>query len=139
MKKFILDNRLENDCIVLGKLEISFLLLMNNALIPWFILVPETTESELIDLSHPEQANLLKEINLISGFIRDNYDCSKLNIATIGNIVNQLHVHVIGRSPTDYCWPNVVWGTTEKKPYLDTQVDEILNLLKHQLGSQFKI
>jgi len=112
---------------------------MDNSLVPWFILVPETTESEIIDLSHSEQANLLKEINLISIFIRENFDCIKLNIAAIGNIVSQLHIHIVGRNPADYCWPNVVWGTTEKKAYLDNQINEITNLLKIQLGNKITI
>jgi len=139
MTNFILDTRLANDCIVLGKLDTCLLLLMDNSLVPWFILVPETTESEIIDLSHSEQANLLKEINLISIFIRENFDCIKLNIAAIGNIVSQLHIHIVGRNPADYCWPNVVWGTTEKKAYLDKQISEITNLLKIQLGNKITI
>ena len=139
MKNFTLDERLANDCIILGKLNICLLLLMNNSLVPWFILVPETTESEIIDLSHSEQEILLKEINLVSRFVRDNFDCKKLNTAAIGNIVSQLHIHIVGRNPADYCWPNVVWGTKEKQVYLDSQVNEITNLIKNKLGNLITI
>lgn len=139
MKNFTLDERLANDCIVLGKLNMCLLLLMNNSLVPWFILVPETTESEIIDLSHSEQEILLKEINLVSRFVRDNFDCKKLNTAAIGNIVSQLHIHIVGRNPADYCWPNVVWGTKEKQVYLDSQVNEITNLIKNKLGNLITI
>lgn len=139
MNNFALDTRLANDCIILGKLDISLLLLMDNSLAPWFILVPETTKIELIDLSHPDQARLQKEINLISNFIRNNFDSTKLNIGAIGNIVNQLHVHIIGRHPSDFCWPNVVWGTKEKKSYNQNRVEDITSLLKSQLGEQFTI
>ena len=137
MNNFTLDDRLANDCIVLGKLDISLLLLMNNSLVPWFILVPETTETEIIDLPHPDQAKLLKEINLISTFIRENFICEKLNIGAIGNIVSQLHVHVIGRDSSDFCWPNVVWGTKEKEAYTDKQVAETIASLQAYLGEQF--
>ena len=139
MKNFTLDERLANDCIILGKLNMCLLLLMNNSLVPWFILVPETTESEIIDLSHSEQEILLKEINLVSRFVRDNFDCKKLNSAAIGNIVSQLHIHIVGRNPADYCWPNVVWGTKEKQVYLDSQVNEITNLIKNKLGNLITI
>ena len=137
MNTFELDKRLANDCITLGKLDISLLLLMNNSLAPWFILVPETTKTEIIDLSHPDQAKLLKEINLISAYVKNNFDSTKLNVAAIGNIVSQLHVHIVGRNPDDFCWPNVVWGTKEKKNYSNDQVTKITEQLRSQLGEQF--
>jgi len=136
MHNIQLDTRLANDCHILGKLDISLLLLMNNSLVPWFILVPETDETEITDLSKTDQEILLKEINLISDFVKDNFDVPKLNIAAIGNIVSQLHIHIVGRSPSDYCWPNVVWGTKEKEPYTDERVKEITALLTKQLGDQ---
>ncbi len=134
MNNFTLDPRLANDTIQLGQLDNCLLLLMNNALLPWFILVPETTEAEFTDLSMSEQADLLEKINLLSGFIKNNFDITKLNIATIGNIVSQLHIHIVGRIPSDYCWPNVVWGTSERKPYKQDQIDNITAKLKQQLG-----
>lgn len=139
MKNFELDPRLDNDCKILGKLDMSLLLLMNNSLLPWFILVPECTQTEICDLPHPEQSRLFKEINLISSFIKENFDITKLNVAAIGNIVNQLHVHIIGRNPSDFCWPNVVWGTTEKQLYADEQISEITAKLQNFLGDQFSI
>jgi len=134
MHNFQLDTRLADDCHILGKLDISQLLLMNNSLVPWFILVPETDEMEITDLSKTDQEILLKEINLISSFVKDNFDMPKLNTAAIGNIVSQLHIHIVGRSPSDYCWPNVVWGTKEKEPYTDERVKGITALLTKQLG-----
>jgi len=136
MHNFQLDTRLADDCHILGKLDISQLLLMNNSLVPWFILVPETDEMEITDLSKTDQEILLKEINLISSFVKDNFDVPKLNTAAIGNIVSQLHIHIVGRSPSDYCWPNVVWGTKEKEPYTDERVKGITALLTKQLGDQ---
>ncbi len=136
MSDFELDPRLSEDCLVLGRLNISQLLLMNNSLVPWFILVPQTSETEIIDLSKSEQADLLEEINWLSVFVRNNFELSKLNIAAIGNIVSQLHVHVVGRDPSDYCWPNVVWGQSERKPYTAEQVDEISSALEQQLADK---
>ena len=137
MNDFKLDERLANDCLILGKLDLCLLLLMNNSLVPWFILVPETTEVEITDLPQNNQATLLKELNLMSDFVKANFDISKLNIAAIGNIVSQLHVHIIGRDPSDYCWPNVVWGTQEKEPYTDEKIVGITKALSDQLGSRF--
>lgn len=137
MNNFELDPRLASDCLVLGMLNTSLLLLMNNSLVPWFILVPETTGTELTDLPPAEQAELLEQVNQVSGFIKDNFDISKLNIAAIGNIVSQLHVHVVGRDPSDYCWPNVVWGSKQREPYTDWRVEEITEELNEQLGDRF--
>ena len=125
MKHFKLDPRLAADCIVLDRLNESHLLLMNNALLPWFILVPETKMTELTELSREAQASLLEEINLVGNFVKQYFPVSKLNIAAIGNIVSQLHVHVIGRSPDDFCWPGVVWGRTEREPYDEERILEI--------------
>jgi len=135
MSDFELDPRLAEDCLLLGHLNISQLLLMNNSLAPWFILVPETSATEIIDLAKSEQAYLLEEINLLSAFVRNNFEISKLNIAAIGNMVNQLHVHVVGRKPSDYCWPNVVWGRDECMPYSDEKIAEITAAVRGQLGS----
>ena len=110
MDSFELDARLASDCLVLGEMDMSLVLLMNNSLLPWFILVPKTTETEMIDLPRSEQVRVLEEINLLSAFVKNHFAVSKLNIATIGNIVPQLHIHVVGRAPNDCCWPKVVWG-----------------------------
>ena len=138
MNQFALDERLENDCIVLGMLGTSSLLMMNTSLVPWFVLVPHTYEIEITDLPEAEQLALLKEINLLSEFIKTNFNATKLNTAAIGNIVSQLHIHVVGRSPSDYCWPNVVWGTKEKEAYSDERVKDIIAALKDQLGENYR-
>jgi diadenosine tetraphosphate (Ap4A) HIT family hydrolase len=135
MAGFELDSRLARDCIVLGRLDISQLLLMNNALVPWFILVPVTTETEIVDLSAQDQARLLQEINLISVFIREHFNITKLNTAAIGNVVSQLHIHVVGRDPADYCWPDVVWGRQERRAYSDEELHKISGAIKAQLLS----
>ncbi len=131
MTRFSLHPQLAKDCHELGKLELCHILLMDNALVPWFILVPETSITEFHQLEHKQQLQLLEEINRISGFIESHFTISKLNTATIGNIVRQMHIHIIGRHEKDYCWPGVVWGRVEKEPYEQSKVDEIRNALKH--------
>jgi len=128
MKNFILDHKLKNDCFIIGKLEFCFVLLMNNAQVPWFILVPQTEIIEIFDLSPRDQNLLQAEISFIAKFLKNTFpDVTKLNVASIGNIVSQLHVHVVGRNVKDYYWPNVVWGAKGAIPY---QEDKVLAIKK---------
>jgi len=122
-----LDPRLQKDCFVLGKLELCQLLLMNNAAFPWFVLVPETTQIEVCDLTGSEQTLLWEEVNSIAEFVRANFQIDKLNIGAIGNVVSQLHVHVVGRREDDYCWPGVVWGSATEKQYKDKEVAAVIS------------
>ena len=126
MKSFQLDSQLQKDCIVLGELEHCLLLLMNNALLPWFILVPKTDKTELYELADEVQAGVWSEINATSKFVKDEFCIDKLNIAAIGNVVEQLHIHIIGRQHEDFCWPGVVWGRPEKTPYKKEAIDHIM-------------
>ncbi len=129
-QNYDLDPRLKNDCFQLGQLTFCSVLLMNNAAIPWFILVPATLKTEIFELDIEEQMILLREINLISSYIKDSFSVSKLNIASIGNIVSQLHVHIVGRHTDDYCWPNVVWGTKSDKKYNDGDLNGLIDLYR---------
>ena len=138
MKVQQIDSRLLNDCHVLGKLEVSYLLLMNNANVPWFILVPETEQTEYYLLSDELQKSLNNEINWMSEFISAEYHPDKLNVATIGNVVKQMHVHIVGRAENDYCWPNVVWGVKADKSYPEEAVEAIKQRLLFRLDGLFK-
>ncbi|MEA3303638.1 MAG: HIT family protein [Pseudomonadota bacterium] len=136
---FELDARLAGDCLILGKLDCSLLLLMNNALVPWFILVPVTQATEIYQMQKEQQMQLREEINLLSSFIYSEFSIEKLNVAAIGNIVKQLHVHVIGRSSTDFCWPGVVWGTDQSEPYSDAEIACIRRSLQSRLKGRIKL
>lgn len=125
MSEFKLDPKLEEDSFFLGDLAFSQLRLMDNALVPWFILVPKTAIDEFHCLPEKDQVILLGEINMVSGFTSDEYQPDKINIATIGNVVRQLHVHIIARYVDDYCWPNVVWGQVQTKKYSSEAVARI--------------
>lgn len=125
MKKFKLDPRLENDCFILSESDQFLLLLMNNSLLPWFILVPKTDKQELYELDDVLQNQMTIRINHISKFVQEEFKTDKLNVAALGNIVNQMHIHIIGRYKTDCYWPGVVWGAIEKKEYNSAEVKKI--------------
>jgi len=122
---FELAEELRRDCIVLGRMEFCHLLLMNNASVPWFILVPETAATEVFDLTSTERAMLWDEVDRLAEYVRTQYPIDKLNVAAIGNVVSQLHVHIVGRRKDDYCWPGVVWGQPSEAQYSDEAIAEI--------------
>ncbi len=134
---FKLDSRLNNDCFTLGQLKTSRLLLLNNSLVPWFILVPETSATEIYELPHAQQLELLDEITLLSNHLKQNFAVDKLNVAAIGNIVNQMHIHIVGRHVDDFCWPGVVWGADGKQAYKDSEVETIKSQLADKLPDIF--
>ena len=108
---FILDSILLNDTHYIGKLSLCRVLLMNNKLFPWVILVPERNDiKEIYQLPEKDQKTLIKEISLISKTMQELYWPDKMNIAALGNVVEQLHVHIIARFKTDDVWPEPVWG-----------------------------
>ncbi|NNM00682.1 MAG: HIT family protein, partial [Gammaproteobacteria bacterium] len=126
---FKLDPAFHANCFVLGRLQLSHLLLMNNAALPWFVLVPETSEVELCDLEEPVHTRLFDEVRAVSKFLRQQFPVDKLNIASIGNVTAQMHVHVIGRRRDDYCWPDTAWGLQPPASYSDDQVGGIADLV----------
>jgi len=77
------------------------------------------------------QAGVWAEVNAVSKFVKDEFCVDKLNVAAIGNVVQQLHIHVIGRQHEDYCWPGVVWGRPEKTPYNKEAIKHIIAKLKN--------
>lgn len=125
MKNFELDPRLKNDCFILSESEQFLILLMNNALVPWFILVPKTDKTELYELDKATHTQVFNVINQISNFVVSEFKPDKLNVAAIGNIVNQMHIHIVGRYKSDVYWPGVVWGATEKEVYNSTEAEKI--------------
>jgi|LGOV01.1.fsa_nt_gb diadenosine tetraphosphate (Ap4A) HIT family hydrolase len=137
MTTFSLNQHLDNDCITLGTFGRSHLLLFNNSLVPWFILVPETEGCEIFDMKPDEQTIIFDEINQLGRFVAREFNTDKVNTAAIGNIVRQLHIHVVGRYEDDYCWPNVVWGNTEKKSYTTAEIQSIIIRLTTKVDDYF--
>lgn len=115
---FTLHPRLAANTIDLGRLTLCRLLLMNDARWPWFILVPERAGvREIFELEENDQMLLHTETMLLSRSVNDSFRADKMNIAALGNVVPQLHVHVIARHEGDAAWPAPVWGKGEPVPY----------------------
>ena len=106
-------------------------MLHKNAALPWFILVPETAVSDLLDVPEARRAWALKEARHVAKLIKQDLRFPKVNFAAIGNVVPQLHLHVVGRKPGDPCWPAPVWGhLTEVREYTAAELRHIRDLLK---------
>lgn len=116
---FQLDSRLRADTIPVGDLALSSVLLLNDARFPWFVLVPrvEGGASEVTDLSEEQAQVLMREIRIATRVMLDLSKPDKVNVGALGNIVSQLHVHVIGRFRSDPAWPGPVWGHGTRTPY----------------------
>jgi diadenosine tetraphosphate (Ap4A) HIT family hydrolase len=134
---FVLDERLARDSLPLGESELSLLRLMDNALVPWLILVPKVDCRELFELASDDQTRLLAEINALSRFLDAEFAPDKLNVAAIGNLVPQLHIHLIAWRRDDFCWPGVVWGRPERQPYTPAEVERLRALVADRLAPGF--
>ena len=131
---FALDPRLAADTRVIGDLPLSRALLMNDARYPWVILTPRRLGAiEIRDLDIAERAQLMEELALVAATLRSLPDVEKINIGMLGNIVPQLHAHVIGRRSGDPAWPGPVWGVGRAIAYEATTLDARLNWLKTKL------
>ncbi|AWN40402.1 HIT domain-containing protein [Methylobacterium durans] len=116
--EFTLDPRLAADTVPVGDLALSSVLLMDDARFPWLILVPRREgASEITDLGADDSSLLWEEIRLAMGVMQALSRPDKVNVAALGNVVAQLHVHVVGRFRSDPAWPGPVWGQGERKPY----------------------
>ncbi len=136
---FILDERLQQDTVTLGNFPLCRLLLMNDASYPWFILVPRREEvSELFQLDPADQQLLWREATALAEIVKDTFGADKMNVATLGNVVSQLHVHVIARRRGDTAWPAPVWGFKAAKPYSEAQLAAIKQKLKLVLTDGFQ-
>lgn len=115
---FSLHPKLSDDTITLGDFPLCRLLLMNDSTYPWFILVPRRANlREIHELTEAEQQQLLKESSQLARQLAILFEADKLNIAALGNLVPQLHLHHIVRYQDDPCWPAPVWGKTAPIPY----------------------
>lgn len=131
---FKLNEKLANDSYLIADLKVSLLLLAKNATYPWFILVVKQENLvELIDLTLEQQIEVLKEINFISRFLKEELKVDKINIATLGNVVKQLHIHVIGRFENDPAFPKPVWCKSNFKEYDEKELEILTEKLIKKL------
>lgn len=140
---FVLHERLQRDCHVIGEAVLSRVLLLDDARYPWVILVPRRQAiREWHQLNSDDQLLLHKECMTVSTAMQTLFRPHKLNIGALGNLVPQLHLHLIARYDYDPAWPGPVWGHSEAQPYgeagLIARMDEIREALKtvHEFGFQ---
>ncbi|MEH6358822.1 MAG: HIT domain-containing protein [Pseudomonadales bacterium] len=136
---FQLHPQLAEDCILLGDFPLTRVLLNKDANYPWFILVPKREEiREIYQLSEADQQQLLWESSYFSRQIHDLFQADKLNVAALGNMVPQLHVHHIVRYKKDVAWPAPVWGHVAALEYDAGRLDEVCEGVRDILLEQFK-
>jgi len=130
-----LNPQLAKDTVEVGDLLLARVLLMNDANFPWLLLVPRRPNvSEVFDLDEIEQGQLVSEITLLARVLKDVTTCDKLNIATIGNVVPQLHVHIVARRRDDAAWPQPVWGTLPARPYEPAERDLLIAAIRQEVA-----
>ena len=132
-----LDPQLQRDTAPVGELPLCRVLLMNDANYPWLILVPRMLGAvEIADLEAGARAQLMAEIVQASRALKAISACDKINIAALGNVVSQLHVHVIARTRNDVAWPRPVWGAAPAHSYDDTARDALIATIFQRLACQ---
>jgi len=135
---FVLDSRLLQDTVPVGDFPLCRLLLSNDSQYPWFILVPRRVDiSEIFQLSDAEQTQLWSETTLLSKTLQQLFNADKMNVAALGNVVSQLHMHVIVRHKGDVAWPAPVWGKHPAVPYSADESAVIFARLKTVLTEGF--
>jgi diadenosine tetraphosphate (Ap4A) HIT family hydrolase len=128
MSDFVLDPRLQADSVFVADGPLSQVRLIDDTRFPWLLLVPRVAAaSEWIDLDGSQQRLLLAEINQLSQLLRAEPGVTKLNIGALGNIVPQLHVHLVGRHPGDAAWPGPVWGSGAAHRHAPEQLSDRVN------------
>ena len=128
MKNFSVDPCIEKDSSFVINLDLCEIRLHHNAKFPWIILIPRQPRVfEIIDLSKTNMQLLIQEIALASKVMQKLYEPDKLNVANLGNVVPQLHVHVIARYKHDMAWPQPVWnsGVSGEYSHLDKEIELI--------------
>lgn len=132
MDSFQLHQRLEADLIELGDFKLSKVLMHPNTENPWIILVPKREQiREIFELSKEDQGQLLEEIQSSSKVMFTEFKADKMNIGALGNMVPQLHIHVICRFENDKAWPNAIWGqelTDDNLADLKARLEQVLDL-----------
>ncbi|MEQ1739208.1 MAG: HIT family protein [Methyloglobulus sp.] len=131
---FDLHPQLERDCITIGRLTLCRLLLMNDKQFPWFILVPEIEGiTEIFQLDKQQQGLLIEESSFLAEQLNMLYKADKINIAAIGNLVPQLHVHHVVRYRSDKAWPAPVWGKFAAIPYSEQELADTVRIMADAL------
>ena len=136
MPEFVVDPRILADSVAVADLALCHVRLMDDARFPWLLLLPRRAGlTELTDLSPPDLGKAMEEVRVASDALGAELPFAKLNVAAIGNVVSQLHIHVIGRSPGDAAWPDPVWTYRPRQPRPEGESGRIAELLRCRMGS----
>lgn len=134
---FELHPQLQADCHLIGDLPLCRALLMDDSLYPWVILVPRTPGvTELYQLSEEQRSQLAEESARVAKTMAASFGADKMNVAALGNVVPQLHIHHIARFRTDSAWPAPVWGAAQRQPYAPQAASARVETLRAALGLQ---
>lgn len=135
---YTLDPQLQQDTVHLGQFPLCDVLLMNDSQFPWIILVPRRgSTSELYQLSTEERYAQSDESAYVSQRLSDYFKADSMNVAALGNVVPQLHIHHVVRKKDDPCWPKPIWGAIEAKPYEKADLDKMVSELKLLFSDRF--
>ena len=136
---WLLHPQLGKDTVMACDLALSRVLAMNDAEFPWLILVPRRTGvSDIIDLGD-EQAMLMEELSLISHVLKEETKCDKLNVAAIGNVVPQLHIHVVARRKDDPLWPKPIWGIAPRRTLEAAAMKRFVSAIRDRVRGQLSL
>lgn len=126
--------QLAKDTIDIGDLPLSRVLVIKDANYPWMLLVPRRADAvEIIDLDEVAQAQLMTEITRVSRSLKEITKCDKLNVAALGNMVPQLHVHIIARRTSDVAWPRPVWGVAPAAAHDAEEVQLFISAMRRKI------
>ena len=126
--------QLAKDTIDIGDLPLSRVLVIKDANYPWLLLVPRREGAvEIIDLDEVAQAQLMTEITRVSRAVKEITKCDKLNVAALGNMVPQLHIHIVARRTGDVAWPRPVWGVAPPLPHDAQEVQQFISAVGRKI------
>ena len=134
MSDWVLDQKLADDSVFVADWPLSQLRLINDSRFPWLVLVPRVSNiEEIFQLSDDDQQQLLQESSQLATVLSAFFKADKLNVAALGNVVRQLHVHHIVRYVDDCCYPSPVWGNGEAVPYQEIELQQRVDELRTAL------
>ena len=134
--EFVLHSQLKKDCFELAEFPLCKLLLCNDSAYPWFILVPKLADvTDIYQLDWQQQQQFLNESSLLSELLMQVFSGDKMNVAALGNVVAQLHIHHVVRFKTDVSWPKPIWGQQALTPYTDAELVALKEKLLPKLAT----
>jgi len=135
LSEFELDGRIARDSDLIATLDLCQLRIQNDSRWPWLVMVPQRADmTEIFELSEADQALLSAEVNHVAAALKEITCATKINVGALGNIVRQLHVHVIARFEGDANWPGPIWGYGSAEPYDSEKRQALVNTLMEKLS-----